>query len=155
MNNSPDEYQDYDPIADDMKAFNKRNNRTIWITCGVITAVLLFISLCAAFIVGIIGLAFGAMRSSTPYQEALFAAQTDTAVIEALGEPIEAGWLMSGSIETSGSSGTASFSIPVSGSKGEGTLYVEAQRTGGRWHYDQLYLEVDGQSGLIPLTLQE
>ncbi len=155
MNNSPDDFQEYDPIGDDMKAFNKQNNRIIWITCGVVTAVFLFIGLCAAFIVGIIGLAFGAMRSSTPYQEAMQMVNTDSAAIEVLGEPIEAGWLMSGSIETSGSSGTASFSIPVSGSKGEGTLYVEAQRTGGRWHYDQLYLEVDGQSELIPLTLQE
>ena len=122
MNNSPDDYQEYDPIGDDMKAFNKQNNRTIWITCGVVTAVILGIALCIAFVLGILAIVFGAMRSSTPYQEAMQTINANSAAVEALGEPIEAGWLMSGSIETSGSSGTASFSIPVSGPKGSGTL---------------------------------
>lgn len=153
MNNSPDDYQNYDPIGDDMKRFNKQNNRGIWITCGVVTAVILGIALCVAFIFGIIAIAFGAMRSSTPYQEALLAVNAESTAIEALGSPIEAGWLMSGSIETNGGSGTASFSIPVSGPRGAGTIYVEAYQSGGQWNYDQLYLEVEGRSEQIPLSV--
>ena len=155
MNNSPDDYQNYDPIGDDMKRLNKRNNRTIWITCGVVTAVLISVALCVSFALTIIGVAFGAMRASTPYQEAMDAVSTNSTAIQALGEPIEAGWLMSGSVETSQNSGTASFNIPVSGPNGSGTLYVEAYKVGDRWRYEQLYLEVDGQLESIPLSVRE
>ena len=77
--------------------------------------------------------------------------QTNTTAIELLGDPIEAGWLMSGSINTSGNSGDANFTIPVSGPKGKGTVYVEAYKDGGNWQYTQLYLEVEGEPR-VPLV---
>ena len=154
MNNSPDNYDSIDPqyLADSNQV--QKGSRNVWLlTCGIITAVFLFISLCTAFIFAIIAITFGAMKSSTPYQDAIYAVQTNTAAIEALGEPIEAGWFMSGSIETNNNSGNASFSIPVSGPKGKGTVYVEAQKFNGNWQYSQLLLEVEGQANPIPLSV--
>lgn len=151
MNDTPEPFESYDPDA--QKAQMKRKSRNVWLlSCGIITAVLILIFACTAFILGIFAVVFGAMRSSTPYQEALYAVQTDATAIDALGEPIEASWLMSGSINTNGNSGDASFSIPVSGPRGKGTIFVEAQKSAGVWHYDQLYLQVEGHPNPIPLS---
>lgn len=151
MNNTPENFESFDFEAN--RAQMQKKNRNVWLlTCAVFAGVFLIIIACTAFILGIFAVVFGAMRSSTPYQEALVAVQTDATAIELLGEPIEAGWLMSGSINTSGSSGDASFSIPVSGPKGKGTVYVEAYKSGGVWQYTQLYLEVEGEPRVPLIT---
>jgi hypothetical protein len=80
----------------------------------------------------------GALKSSEPYQEALERAKTNDGVKAQLGEPIEAGFFVSGSVEISGPSGKADLSIPVSGPKGAGTVYVTATKSAGKWQYSTL-----------------
>lgn len=84
----------------------------------------------------------GAIRSSEPYRVGLEAARTSPEVAEALGEPIEPGFLASGSISVSGGSGEADLSVPVSGPKGKGTVYVDATKVAGAWEYDRIVVEV-------------
>lgn len=98
--------------------------------------------------------AFGitsAFRSSDVYQEALRTAQNDPAVRAALGLPVEAGWFVMGSLETSGLSGEADLTIPVRGPEGSGTLYVQARRESGVWRYYTLAVVVDGSGQTIDL----
>ncbi len=83
-------------------------------------------------------------RNLDVHQEALARLRADPRAVAALGEPIEAGWLPQGNIETSGSSGEADFAISVSGPQGSGTLYVEAEKRAGQWTYRLLILEVEG-----------
>src|SRR6266404_2068327 len=64
------------------------------------------------------------------------------AVIEALGSPITVGFLVSGNTNVNGASGEANLSIPVSGPKGKGTIYVAATKSLGRWNYSGLVLEI-------------
>ncbi len=149
MDDSPNEYRSIDPDIADLK---KGNRNVLWITCGVFAAVFLLIFLCAAFIFGIMGVTFGAMKSSTPYQDAVYAAQTNPEAIQALGDPVKAGFLLSGSVNLNGNAGDASLQIPVSGPNGEGTIYVEANKLNGTWQYSQLELYVDGRSAPIPLS---
>ena len=60
------------------------------------------------------------------------------AVVEVTGEPIEAGWLVSGNIQINGQTGRADLSIPISGPRGGGQLQVEATKNAGEWHLDSL-----------------
>lgn len=113
----------------------------------VLATVLL--TLFAAFVFGIIALIFGALKSSSPYQHAVTRAQTDPAVIAALGEPIRTGWFVQGNIGVDGASGNADLAIPLDGSRADGTLYVVAEKKAGEWRYETLAVNVDGGERIV------
>jgi len=98
--------------------------------------------LLVVFVVSIALIVFGAMKSTDVYKGALTRAQTHPSVIEALGSPIKAGFLLSGSTNVNGASGEANLSIPISGPNGKGTIYVAANKALGRWNYSGLIVEI-------------
>ena len=83
----------------------------------------------AAFVAAIVFLVFGLMKSSDAYQEALAKAEASPAVQAALGQPIKEGLFTTGSINVNGSFGQAHLAIPISGPKGKGTIFVEAEKS--------------------------
>ena len=114
----------------------------------------------AGFIVWILGIAFVAaivlavpmlMKSSGAYQMTMTAVQSDQHVRDALGDESWPAGRISGSVQTENSAGSAKLSIPVSGSKGSGTAYSEATRSGGQWTITLLYVVIDGTAE--PLVL--
>lgn len=121
---------------------------------GCLVLVLPLLAL-AGFIGGILAIVFGSIKSTDVCQQALALARSNPAVIEALGEPVEDGWLMSGNINTSGPSGSADVSIPLHGPKGKGTLYAVATKSAGRWEYETLEVEVRGRDERINLLEAE
>jgi hypothetical protein len=121
---------------------------------GCLVLVLPLLAL-AGFIGGILAIVFGSIKSTDVCQQALALAKSNPAVIEALGEPVEDGWLMSGNINTSGPSGSADISIPLHGPKGKGTLYAVATKSAGRWEYGTLEVEVQGRDDRINLLEAE
>jgi Cytochrome oxidase complex assembly protein 1 len=114
---------------------------------GCLTSIVAFVAGIAAIVV----LVFGFMKSSDVYQQALRAASSHQEVIEALGEPVAPGWYVSGSINVSGSSGTADISIPIAGPKGNGTIFAVAKKSAGRWSYDVLEVELEGREERVDL----
>ncbi len=94
------------------------------------------------FVGSIVLIVFSAVKSSDVYKDALARAKTHPAVIEALGSPVTEGLLLSGNTNVNGASGEANLSIPVSGPKGKGTVYVAATKSLGRWNYSGLVLEI-------------
>jgi hypothetical protein len=114
---------------------------------GCVGLLLLF----GLFIAGIIGVVFQTMKSSDVYREAVARASANPAVREALGEPVRTGWSLSGNIEVEGPSGHADVAIPLEGSRRDGTVYAVATKSAGRWSYDRLEVEVEGQEGRIDL----
>jgi len=94
------------------------------------------------FVGSIVLIVFSAVKSSDVYKDALARAKTHPAVIEALGSPVTEGFLVSGNTNVNGASGEANLSIPVSGPKGKGTIYVAARKSLGRWNYSGLVLEI-------------
>ncbi len=92
----------------------------------------------------IVALVFGLIKSSDVYKDALTQAQANESVSEALGSPIEAGFLVTGSINISGSSGDADIAIPISGPKGSGTIYAVATKSGGAWTFSTLNVQIKG-----------
>jgi hypothetical protein len=74
----------------------------------------------------LIGTVFAAMKNSDVAKESLLRAQKNVALVQKVGTPIQAGWLVSGSINVSTTSGDADLAVPISGPKGQGKIYVTA-----------------------------
>lgn len=109
---------------------------------------------------GIAVLAWGVIsliRSTDAYTLALDAARDNPEVVEAIGEPIEAGILVSGNISLVNDAGDADISIPISGPKGSATVHAVAEKADGTWSYSVLKVRVDGSGEVIDLlpTLEE
>ena len=119
-----------------------------WKWCVPVLGALL-LAMFAAFVFGIVALVFGAIKSSDPYRHGVTQAQSDPAVIAALGEPIRAGWFVQGNISTSGASGEADLAIPLDGPRSDGTLYVVAEKRAGEWRYETLAVNVDGGERIV------
>jgi len=100
------------------------------------------LTLFAVFVGSITLIVFGAMKSTDVYKGALARVEAHQSVIEALGSPIKAGFLVSGNTDVNGASGQANLSIPISGPKGKGTIYVAAVKSLGEWNYSGLVVEI-------------
>jgi len=99
-----------------------------------------------AFVAAAFFLALGMMKQSDAYKIAVDRAQQNQSVIDALGSPISAGTFVSGSSHVEGPSGDAKLSIPISGPKGKGTVYVEATKSAGVWQFATLVVKI-GKTG--------
>jgi hypothetical protein len=124
---------------------NKSNTGKIilWIILGLGVFSCICVLLVAIFAGGIAGVITGAVRSSEVYQYAMDSALNDPEVIEVLGEPIEAGLFVQGSINVDGPTGEASLAIPLKGAERNGTLHVVADRIAGEWRYTVLEVAFD------------
>lgn len=116
---------------------------------------------CAAIVlIGVVGVGallffvFGAVKKSAPFTEAMARARANPALVAAIGEPIDTGFLISGNVSYEGTGGTASLAIPLKGPKGNGTLYVEATRAAGAWQYQRLEFEPEGGGARIDLLAE-
>ena len=98
---------------------------------------------CCGFIATVFWGVSGMLKSSEPYQHALEVARADAEVKQSLGEPIEPGWMIQGSINLNNDDGNCDFQFPVSGPDGSGTLFVEATKTDGVWEYHELSITLD------------
>lgn len=107
---------------------------------------------CGGFVFGLFTLITGAIKSSEPYKHGVAQAQSLPAVQQALGEPIEPGWLITGSINISGNDGECDIVVPLSGPEGSGQLYVKADKRAGKWSYDVLEVHLDSTDETIPLA---
>jgi hypothetical protein len=118
-----------------------------FVPVGCLSIVLMIV----VFIAAVVYFAFGSIKSSTVYQEAITKTRSNADVIRELGEPIEPGWLISGTINVNESSGNADLSIPVSGPKKSGTVYVVATKKMGKWDIYGLEVAVEGENKRINL----
>lgn len=121
------------------------------IPAGLLT--LLF--LIASFIGAVFVLVETSFQHSDIYVQALAKARANPQVAEKLGRPLKAGWLASGNMSTSGSSGDADLSIPLTGPKGKGTLHLVAKKHAGVWKIETLQVEVNGDAEPIDLLQTE
>jgi hypothetical protein len=103
------------------------------------------LSVAALFVVfagSVVLIVFSAVKSTDVYKDALTRAKAHPAVIEALGSPVTDGFLVSGNTNVNGASGETNLSIPISGPKGKGTIYVAATKSLGRWNSSGLIFEI-------------
>lgn len=101
------------------------------------------IGLFVAFVLAILLIVTSAAKSSDAYALAMSTARSSPELTAALGEPIEAGFFVTGNISVSGPSGRAELSIPLKGPKAAATLYVNARKSAGKWTIKELIAETD------------
>jgi hypothetical protein len=123
----------------------RRGGKVILFGCSA------FLLLFVALVAGIVLFVFTAMRSNDAVKGALDRAGQDPRVVASLGQPVSAGYRISGTIHTAGEEGRADLEIPVSGPKGRGTLYLSAVKQQGTWQYRVLQLAVEGRATRIDL----
>ncbi|GLR04368.1 hypothetical protein GCM10007906_19560 [Vibrio hyugaensis] len=75
----------------------------------------------------------GNMLKGEAFDQSMVAISQNSEVIEIVGEPIEAGYFVMGSIQTSGENGEASLQYAISGPKGEADVYVQAYKEMEAW----------------------
>lgn len=105
----------------------------------------------AAFTGGLIWLIFSLLRHSDVCQMAVQRAGQSPAAVSIVGQPIQPGFFVMGTIKIRNGVGRASLSIPVRGSKGEATLETKAAKSSGVWTLTELRLIP--ASGERPLDL--
>jgi len=110
---------------------------------------------CAGFIVFVVSLTFGVMKSSDAYKDAVARARASAAVTTALGTPLEEGFFVSGEVNVRNGSGQADLEIPISGPKGSGVIHAVGVKTGGKWDYTTLEVEVKQTGARINLLANE
>jgi Fungal protein of unknown function (DUF1783). len=116
-----------------------KRNWKWFVPLGCFGMLILFV----AFVGSVAVIVFSAMKSTDVYKDALARATAHPSVIEVLGSPIKEGFLVSGNTNVNGASGEANLSIPISGPKGKGTIYVAANKSLGRWNYSGLIVEIE------------
>ena len=130
----------------DIDGWLMRNIR--WVApVGCASALVLVGGFVAALTFGV----FGIIKSSDAYKEALARVQAHEQVKALLGTPIEAGLLVSGRINVSGSSGYADLSFTVEGPKGEAKVYLVAHKRAGRWKFNLLQVKPEREGRRIDL----
>lgn len=102
---------------------------------------------------GLVAIIIWSIKQSGPFEGAMDLARANCAVERALGTSLEAGWLVSGSVNVSGPSGDAALSFPISGSRGSGRLHVVAHKQTGRWEFEALQLKTEGGDEFIDLLV--
>ena len=114
---------------------------------GCLALMILF----AGFIGAIFTVVEASLKKSDAYTQAIAQARSNPHVVEKFGQPLQPGWFISGNIQVAGPSGNADISIPISGPKAKGTIYVVAKKSAGRWHFDTLEVEAEGEQERINL----
>lgn len=75
----------------------------------------------------------GSMLKGEAFDQSMGSISQNSKVIEIVGEQIEAGYLVMGSIQTSGAKGEASLQYSISGSNGTADVYVQAYKEMEAW----------------------
>ena len=91
-----------------------------------------------AFVAVLVFVVFAAIKKSDVYTQSLAKVRGDQRVVAALGEPIEAGFVVTGSVGTNNGKGTADIKYSVSGPKGKATVHAVAATAGQGWEYTTL-----------------
>jgi hypothetical protein len=121
-----------------------RRTQRNWAKAGFITwAVILIMLIAMAPLIMVL------LKQSEAHAMAMRELRGNALVVQTLGEPVEAGFWMTGSVDVKNGSGAATLNIPVSGPKGSGTAYVTATKRFGTWSLDTLVLKIDGGQQII------
>lgn len=91
------------------------------------------------------------MKNNDAYRMTMAQITANDRVITEFGEPIEAGWFVTGSIHVNGSGGEANLSIPISGPKCEGRVLSRSEKIEGEWHIHLLVVQSECSNAPIIL----
>lgn len=107
---------------------------------NVATTFVVIFFICVILYAALIGI----LKTSFVYEDSLAIVRQDAELEQILGQPIEPGWIISGSAKASGMGQSIKLSIPISGPKGGGTIKLKANKQGGVWKYSSFIVETEG-----------
>jgi hypothetical protein len=113
-----------------------------WFVPALILAAILVIVL---FLGGLLWFLESAVHGAFAYDVAVKTASVSPQVKEALGSPLQVGWLTTGGFNYSGPEADVQISIPVSGPKGRGHISVVAKKRANHWSFESFEVDVKGQ----------
>ncbi|NAS12609.1 cytochrome c oxidase assembly factor Coa1 family protein [Poritiphilus flavus] len=116
----------------------KRNWKWVLPLGGCMTLIVLFVIFVSSIFFGVTKM----FEESAPYEYALEKINNDDQMIELMGSPIEKDGIMSGNYEWKNGVKSADMSIPISGPKNSGTLYIRATGEGEEWTYHEIRVVV-------------
>jgi hypothetical protein len=152
--------RDFVPVTEDVEPQDSSgNDLKRWLVpvgavgCGCLGLGLLAIALSLLGIGSTVRKLYQSTGTYQVYQIAAAAVETDAAVQEALGRPLESGWT-SQSIERyeAGDQGIVCLRFNVIGANRSGSAYAEAQKIQGAWQLYQLFVAVNGQPDTVPVV---
>ncbi len=94
---------------------------------------------------------FSALKSSEAYTQSLAKAKASPQVIAALGDNIEPGMAIGGSVNLNNNNGTADVIYSISGSKGEAAVHCTGVKENGKWTFNVMDVTVVGTGEIIDL----
>lgn len=108
--------------------------------------VVLGLGLSVGLVLGVFSMVRSQLTSHPAYVEAVSRARQDPKAIAELGQPIEPGLFVMGSVQQGSDGGHAFLTIPLSGPKAEAKLSVMAWDYGHGWEYTTMALHLrDGR----------
>lgn len=111
----------------------KSKNKWVLFGCGGCLGLLVLLGLAGA---GIFWFAMGALKKTDVFAETLKRAQASSEVQQALGSPVDTGWMLQGSMNVNNGDGVADLTVPLKGSKAEGSVRVKATKSASTpWQY--------------------
>jgi hypothetical protein len=115
--------------------------------CLVLGMVILLI------VIGFVIMVFSFIRNNDAVEMAMTAARSTPEAVTVLGEPIEKGWWVTGSINTENGKQSADVRVPVTGPAGEGVVHLVGTCDDGQaWVFTVLQLQLDQRS--VPLVIK-
>jgi len=111
----------------------------------LLTCIALFSALFVAFFLAL----QWSLTHSEPYRLGLEALSRNSAVVDALGAPVEPGWLSNGQISYGPKTGCAAFQLGLHGSRAKGEAAIYAFQANGQWQLYHVWLQPDGRSERI------
>jgi hypothetical protein len=97
------------------------------------------------------GIVFTLLNQSQLKVMAIESAKTNPGILQRLGQPIEAGWFITGTLDVTPGSGKGTLTIPVSGPSGAGKLYAAGSQLGGTWQLTSLAFVQKGSSDRLDI----
>jgi protein-disulfide isomerase len=115
----------------------------VWfVPAGCLTMLVCLALVVCAFVL----VAVSAVKSSGFYQTGVARAKSDARVQAALGSDLHDGMFLPGDTRMNGSLREYEFRIPISGSKGKGTIYLVVAKSAGQYQIDNLSVKTtDGE----------
>ena len=103
--------------------------------CGGCALILIAVVVFGAAIFAVV---MFSLKQTDAYTEAVSRAKASSALKAELGEPIEAGLMLSGSVNINNGNGHANITVPVSGPKDEASIHAVADKHNGAWKFSTL-----------------
>jgi hypothetical protein len=97
----------------------------------------------------------GSMKHSDAFNMSLGELQNNPEIIALIGQPIEPGFLVTGSISSGTGSGKALLNYSIKGPKGEAEVQVAAIKEIDGWHIKELLVYSEGQENLLTIISSE